>query len=222
MAVLDVQPKKTIPALPLILVLAGLLVLMWFLTRKRDTGKIANLSSDSTVNTMLPAEPPADHTRVDWSQVNFNAPGLQYDEIKNKNVFVRGIGNYGIYGINETILFDQGQSTIRRDAEGTLAEVASSIGSRYNDGMIRVYGYTDAEGSTGANNSLALARAEAVKVWFQNNGMDAGRISVNAIGEANAIASNNTAKGRQQNRRVEIVAWVTDTTGKAGNQHTIK
>ena len=49
-------------------------------------------------------------------------------------------------------------------------------------------------------------RADAVKGWLQSNGIDAGRISVNAIGEARPVASNSTEAGRQQNRRVEIVA----------------
>ncbi len=51
------------------------------------------------------------------------------------------------------------------------------------------------------NKELAQQRANAVKVWMQSNGMDAGRISVNAIGEAQPVASNSTKEGRQQNRR---------------------
>ena len=71
---------------------------------------------------------------------------------------------------------------------------------------MRVYGFTDAQGSAGYNKELAQQRADAVKSWLSSNGIDAGRISVNAIGEGQPVATNNTEAGRQQNRRVEIVA----------------
>jgi outer membrane protein OmpA-like peptidoglycan-associated protein len=69
-----------------------------------------------------------------------------------------------------------------------------------------VYGFTDAQGSAGYNKDLAQQRADAVKAWMSSNGFDAGRISVNAIGEGQPVATNNTEAGREQNRRVEIVA----------------
>ncbi len=209
MTELNVQPKKKASPLPWILLVLGAIALVWFLTRDREDTAATPTVTDTTPATVAP--PVADNTRVDWNVVDFNAPSLRYDEITNTNVTVRGSGRYGIYTIDETVLFDQGQADIRSNAEAALAQVASSIGKRYNKGSLRVYGYTDAQGSAAANDSLAHQRAIAVKNWLQNNGVDANRITVNAVGEANPVATNTTEKGRQQNRRVEIVALSADT-----------
>jgi outer membrane protein OmpA-like peptidoglycan-associated protein len=214
MAELNVQPKKKTSLLPWILLLLGLAALIWFLTRDKDND-VADRNRDAET-TSVPTTSTADNNTVtnvaaDWSGIDFNAPSVKYDEITDKNINVRGNNNYGIYGLGENILFDEGQATIRSSAENNLKEIAGSIGKRYNGGDLRVYGYTDATGSAGVNKELAQQRAEAVKMWLQKNGADAEKISVNAVGEAKPVASNSTDEGRQQNRRVEIVARATNT-----------
>lgn len=205
MAELNVQPKKKTNFLPWLLLLLGIVALLWFLlTRNKDDKDVANTAAattttaDTTTNTNT--------TTADWNGVDFDAPGVNYEEITDKNINVRGNSSYGIYGLGENILFDEGKATLRTEAEANLKQIVGSIGKRYNGGDVRVYGFTDAQGSAGANKELAQQRADAVKGWLQSNGMDEGHISVNAIGEAQPVASNNTESGRQQNRRVEIVA----------------
>jgi outer membrane protein OmpA-like peptidoglycan-associated protein len=206
MAELNVQPKKKKSILPWILLLLGAAVLIWFLTRNKGEDDVVNRNTATDTVTTATTSTSSNTATDDWSNIDFNAPAVTYDEITDKNINVRGNNSYGIYGLGENILFDKGKATIRSDAEANLKQIVGSIGKRYNGGEVRVYGFTDAQGSAGSNKELAQQRADAVKVWLQSNGMDAGRISVNAIGEAQPVASNNTEEGRQQNRRVEIVA----------------
>ena len=218
MAELNVQPKKKTSYLPWILLLLGAIVLIWFLSRnKKDDNNKVIISSDTASTTATPATTLATGSaqepgNSDWNGIDFNTPPMDYEELTNREINVRGTTNYGIYSLEENILFDAGKSTIRPDAEARLKQLVASIKKRYNNGEVRVYGYTDAEGSAAANKELAQQRADAVKAWLQNNGMDAAKVSVNAIGEAKPVASNNTEQGRQQNRRVEIVARSSNTT----------
>ncbi|WP_241739243.1 OmpA family protein [Pontibacter beigongshangensis] len=146
-------------------------------------------------------------TTSDWDAVNFNAPGATYPEITDSDIDVRGNEDYAIYSLDETILFDTDQSQLRSGAETKLEQVATSVTQRFSGGDIRIYGHTDKQGSAGYNKELAEQRAEAVKNWLTENGdVAASRISVHPVGESDPVASNETAAGRQQNRRVEIVA----------------
>ena len=218
MAELNVQPKKKTSYLPWILLLLGAIVLIWFLTRNKDDNNRNIVSnSDTAITTATPATTLATGSaqetgNSDWNGIDFNTPPMDYEELTNREINVRGTTNYGIYSLEENILFDAGKSAIRPDAEARLKQVVASIKKRYNSGEVRVYGYTDAQGSAAVNKELAQQRADAVKAWLQNNGMDAAKVSVNAIGEAKPVASNNTERGRQQNRRVEIVARSSNTT----------
>ncbi len=205
MAEIEVQPKKKSSILPWLLLGLGLIALIYFLTRngKDDVATAAAATTD----TMSNATGNAAMNNDGWADVDFNAPRVSYDEITNRDIDVRGNNSYGIYGIGENILFDENKATIRAGAEQNLQQITASIGKRYNSGNIRVYGYTDAQGSAGYNKELAEQRAEAVRNWMVQQGNIAeNQITVHPVGEANPVASNSTEAGRQQNRRVEIVA----------------
>lgn len=204
MAELNVQPKKKRSILPWILLLLGIAALIWYLMRRNNDTQTA--STPTTVTTDTGQNNIGAATAADWNGIDINAPAVRYEEITNPEITVRGHAGYSIYGIGENILFDENQATIRPDAAANLQQILGSVDKRYKGGAVRVYGYTDAQGSAGYNKELAQQRAEAVRTWLQNNGIDAGRISVNAIGEGRPVASNSTEEGRQQNRRVEIVA----------------
>ena len=204
MAELNVQRKKSTSILPWILLLLGVAALIWFLTRKNDDGNATTRSTSS--DTITSTSTTANTAAADWGTVDFNAPAVKYDEITDRNIDVRGNDTYGIYGLGENVLFDEGKATIRPDAEANLKQIISSIDKRYNAGPVRVYGFTDAKGGAGANKELAQQRADAVKAWLSSHGIEAGRISENAVGEEQPVATNSTDAGRQQNRRVEIVA----------------
>ncbi len=214
MADLDVQPKKKSNSWLWLLLLLLLLLALFFLTRSCNNNNGAAGTTDSTASgqtgdtsNAVASTTPAGATSPDWSDIDRNAPTASYNEIKSKDIEVRGNDNYGIYSLGENILFDEGKSTIRSDAAKNLKEVAASVKQRFGNGSLRVYGYTDSVGSKGYNKDLAQQRAEAVRTWLAaNSGFDSSRISLNAIGEGAPVATNATAAGRQQNRRVEIVA----------------
>lgn len=207
MADLHVQPKKQTSWLPWLigaLILLGLLVFLLRSCNKTDA--VAGANTDST-GAAVATTTPAGTTTPDWADVDRNAPAAKYDEITNKDISVRENGNYGIYSLGENILFETDKSTIRKDAEQNLQQLAGSIKKRFAGGDLRVYGYTDSVGTSGYNKELAQQRAEAVKSWLATNtGIDSGNISINAIGEGAPVATNATAAGRQENRRVEVVA----------------
>jgi outer membrane protein OmpA-like peptidoglycan-associated protein len=69
---------------------------------------------------------------------------------------------------------------------------------------VRVEGHTDALGSDAYNQSLSQRRAESVKKYLVDKGISSSRIEAKGLGESMPVASNDTAEGREQNRRVEI------------------
>lgn len=220
MADLDVQPKKQSGSLlPWILLGLGILALLIFLARgcNADVDDNVAATADSAGNTVSnAANNTAGAIRDWWDDVDFNAPDVKYDEITDKNVSVRGNDRFGIYAVNESVLFDEGKSTIRSSAEANLKQIAASMGKRYSGANVRVYGHTDAVGSAGYNKELAEQRAQAVRDWLVKNGNVAeGKVSVHPVGEGQPVASNATEEGRQQNRRVEIVAGSGSGAGAA-------
>lgn len=176
-------------------------------TGNEDTAVL--LTRDKTVdNDDQPGETGSASDDANWNDIDFTgAPAVKYSEITDRDIEVRGNESYGIYGLGENVLFNTGESTLRSDAEGRLRSIAASINQRYGGGRVKIYGFTDAEGSDAANMQLSQARAAAVKTWLQSNGnIAADRLSVHAKGESGPVASNATDAGKQQNRRVQIVA----------------
>jgi outer membrane protein OmpA-like peptidoglycan-associated protein len=143
---------------------------------------------------------------TNWNKLDWNSPVLKYDEVKSKDVSVRGNDDYAIYSVEEKVLFNSGQSSIRKQGEQNLKEIVSAITS-HSKGDIRVYGYTDSTDTKESNKELSQKRAEAVRDYLISKGnIPENRISVYAEDEDNPVATNSTSQGRQQNRRVEIVA----------------
>lgn len=102
------------------------------------------------------------------------------------------------------VLFDFGQSEMNPGGARTMEQLASYL-ERNPDRQILVEGYTDNIGDPEFNRELARQRAEAVREQLAAAGIDTNRIQVEAHGEEYPIATNETAAGRQLNRRVEVV-----------------
>jgi OOP family OmpA-OmpF porin len=79
-----------------------------------------------------------------------------------------------------------------------------SILEEYTDYSLRIGGYTDSQGGEATNLKLSQARVDAVKSYLTRNSVNEARIEATGYGEAKPIASNATATGRAQNRRVEL------------------
>lgn len=141
-----------------------------------------------------------------FKEVNFNAPMVEEPALKAQKIEVRGTGKYRIYTLGEDIMFDLDKAKIRPSGEQKLQEVVKLLKQKNTQGMIRVYGFTDSLASETYNKQLALERARSVEDWLRkNSGLDTARIKLIPVGEHLFEATNKTAKGRQQNRRVEIV-----------------
>jgi outer membrane protein OmpA-like peptidoglycan-associated protein len=140
-----------------------------------------------------------------WDLTKAKLADVKYDEITSQDVSVRGDDTYNIYSVEEKVLFDTDKADIKPGAATALQQITGSIGQRYATGQVRVMGFADSRGDKNYNKDLSEKRAEAVKSYLvANGGIDAGRVSVEPMGEAMPAASNATAEGRQENRRVEI------------------
>lgn len=102
------------------------------------------------------------------------------------------------------ITFNTNEAVMKQGFTPVLDSVALVI-KEYNKTMVQVYGYTDNTGTAATNNALSLRRANAVSNYLRLRGVDGNRIITDGLGSSNPIASNATAAGREQNRRVEIV-----------------
>ena len=76
--------------------------------------------------------------------------------------------------------------------------------NRYPQSYLDVIGHTDSTGSDAYNQSLSERRAGSVSNYLRSRGVIPERIAAYGVGETQPIASNATAEGRQQNRRVEL------------------
>jgi len=97
--------------------------------------------------------------------------------------------------------FDSGSSTIKPQMRPVLDQFAQGMSPNQR---VTIIGHTDNVGGETLNNRLSLERAAAVREYLRMRGMDPSRILVNGRGEGEPIASNDTAVGRAENRRVEM------------------
>jgi outer membrane protein OmpA-like peptidoglycan-associated protein len=102
------------------------------------------------------------------------------------------------------VLFDTGQHTLKPGAREKLARVAGIL-LAYPDLTLEVDGHTDSVGDDAYNQALSERRADAVREYLVQQGISASTIVARGFGEAQPVASNDLAAGRQQNRRVELV-----------------
>jgi outer membrane protein OmpA-like peptidoglycan-associated protein len=102
------------------------------------------------------------------------------------------------------VLFDSGKYTLRPLAREKLAKI-SGIVLAYPSLKLAIEGNTDSVGSEEFNQSLSEQRAEGVRSYLTHQGVPESSTSARGFGKNQPIASNETADGRQQNRRVELV-----------------
>jgi outer membrane protein OmpA-like peptidoglycan-associated protein len=102
------------------------------------------------------------------------------------------------------VLFATGQATLKPGAKVRLAKVAGII-LAYPDLRLEVAGYTDSTGSHEFNQRLSERRADAVRDFLVSQGVSSNNVGARGFAESDPIASNETATGRQLNRRVELV-----------------
>lgn len=158
------------------------------LTAEQKTAE-ANLARQQTADAQASAA---------QDQASLAAMQAQMDELNAKKT-PRGM----VITLGD-VLFDTNQSQLKSGGERNVQKLAAFL-KRYPQRTVMIEGFTDSVGSSSSNQLLSERRASAVGMAL--TGMDIGRdrVSTQGHGEAYAVAGNDTASGRQLNRRVEIM-----------------
>jgi outer membrane protein OmpA-like peptidoglycan-associated protein len=130
------------------------------------------------------------------------APGQQVDAIGCPVLFVvdRGVRQpLVLRGVN----FATGSSRLTPESYAILDQVASSL-IAHPEVAIEIGGHTDNTGSLRTNTRLSLARAESVRAYLAQKGVPVERMEARGFGPDRPVATNATAEGRAENRRVEL------------------
>ena len=142
----------------------------------------------------------ADRAHADADQARSSEADMQrrLDELQAKET------ERGMVVTLGDVLFDTGSAELRGSASNNLDKLASFL-DQYPDQKVLIEGHTDNVGSADLNQRLSLRRAESVKQYLTRRGIASRRVSVSGQGLKQPVANNDTATGRQQNRRVEVV-----------------
>ena len=119
------------------------------------------------------------------------------------------------------ILFPTNGTTLGSKEREMLTGFATNLLNN-PDTNVQIYGYTDNTGSMAVNERVANGRADAVRTFLVNSGVNSSRLSAKGIPMADYIASNDTEEGRAQNRRVEIYITANEQMIKQAEAGTLK
>lgn len=129
------------------------------------------------------------------------------------NATVRRVGEGIEVTFDSGILFDVDSDVLRTASRENLSSLARSLDS-YDGTDVLVVGHTDATGSDSYNQGLSERRANSARVYLLEQGVKPDRVEAVGRGESEPIASNDTAEGRQENRRVEIAIFASEAMQK--------
>ena len=113
------------------------------------------------------------------------------------------------------LMFDFDSDRLRPEAATNLRSLASSLAAYPNTDLL-IVGHTDSEGKTDYNLALSQRRAQSVADYLTSQGVSSYRLRNTGRGETEPLASNASASGRQQNRRVEVAIFANADARKTG------
>ena len=102
------------------------------------------------------------------------------------------------------VLFETDRAELKPGATRSLDQLAEALRSDSRT-TVSIEGHTDATGSRNHNVDLSLRRAESVQSYLSGHGISPSRITARGMGPDFPVADNNSASGRLQNRRVEVI-----------------
>ena len=147
-------------------------------------------------------------------------------EVEKGQLKVRQYQNMLAVDLAEQIFFDSGKATLKSEGKEVLSKVGEALKS-YDDKVIRVVGHTDnipmtkfRHAAAPTNWELSVTRATNVVRHLQEVGIPPERLVPSGRGEYDPVASNDTAEGRQKNRRIEIMLIDKNLMGKKAPTET--
>ncbi len=111
---------------------------------------------------------------------------------------------YETVALSAGALFDINKATLKAEGQRQLSELATRIKTMGNIEHIDIAGHTDSSGAESYNQDLSVRRANAVKNFLVDQGVDPKLMSTIGYGETRPVGNNATREGRAQNRRVEV------------------
>ena len=102
-----------------------------------------------------------------------------------------------------SVNFDTDQALLTADSKAVL-DRATDLMKRKPDMHLRVQGFTDSTGDPAHNIALSNQRSDAVSQYLTAKGVDKSRLALEGFGQSNPVATNGTAQGKAENRRVEL------------------
>jgi len=119
------------------------------------------------------------------------------------------------------ILFETNKADLNSASKTSLAKF-SEVLKNNSDCLVDIYGHTDSTGNDGINIPLSNNRAASVSNYLKSCGVSASQIqNITGKGSSDPVASNDTADGRQQNRRVEVYLYASQAMVDAANAGTL-
>jgi outer membrane protein OmpA-like peptidoglycan-associated protein len=119
---------------------------------------------------------------------------------------VSRVGEGIVVTFDSGILFDVDRSELRSASRANLQELANNLRD-YPRTDVLIIGHTDATGPDAYNQTLSERRAQSAASYLEQLGVAGERVSTRGMGENDPVATNDTAEGRQLNRRVEVVIY---------------
>jgi OmpA-OmpF porin, OOP family len=147
----------------------------------------------------LPKDADGDGVNDDQDRCPSTPAGVKVDQEGCQVLFEQSKKTLILEGVN----FETGKAELTPESQTILNGVAESLVA--NDSIkVRVGGHTDNTGSAAVNKRLSAARANSVREYLVSKGVAADRLTAVGFGPNKPVASNRTAAGRAQNRRVEL------------------
>jgi outer membrane protein OmpA-like peptidoglycan-associated protein len=175
------------------------------LLKNKKTGKVyqGRTGADGKCSVTIP---PSDAYTIYYK--------LFADTVKYKDIDVPGGDHKVTYTLTlkydppkvytlKNVFFETGLSSIKKESWPALDELVSAMKSKPAL-CIEIAGHTDNVGKPEANMKLSEDRANAVRDYLVKHGIEAKRVTAKGYGETQPVAANETAEGRQQNRRTEV------------------
>ena len=112
--------------------------------------------------------------------------------------------DHGLVLTLDDVLFTSGRADLQARAVGNLNKLVNFL-DQYPDRRVAIHGYTDSLGAEKDNQGLSERRANSVRAYLADHGIDSTRLYASGMGQSAPVAGNDSGAGRQRNRRVEVI-----------------